>query len=65
MEKVYLKEANMEDVQKEYEFITQLPEDENGFTPEMREIYGSYKDHHDQPSFSKESAEQREAEGLH
>ena len=29
---VYLKEANMEDVQKEYEFITQLPEDENGFT---------------------------------
>ena len=25
---VYLKEANMEDVQKEYEFIIQLPEDE-------------------------------------
>lgn len=32
MKKVYLKEANMEDVQKEYKFITQLPEDENGFT---------------------------------
>lgn len=29
---IYLKEANMEDVQKEYEFITQLPADENGFT---------------------------------
>ncbi len=42
-----------------------IVEDENGFTPEMRAIYGSYKDHHDQPSFSKESAEQREAEGLH
>lgn len=29
---IYLKEANMEDVQKEYEFITQLPADENGFS---------------------------------
>ncbi|SFQ50149.1 Predicted acetyltransferase [Lachnospiraceae bacterium XBB1006] len=29
---LYLKEANLEDIQKEYEFITQLPEDENGFT---------------------------------
>ena len=29
---IFLKEANMEDAQKEYEFITQLPEDENGFT---------------------------------
>ncbi len=29
---IYLKEANLEDVQKEFEFITQLPEDENGFT---------------------------------
>lgn len=29
---VYLKEANMEDAKKEYEFITQLPTDENGFT---------------------------------
>ena len=29
---IYLKEANIEDAQKEYEFITQLPEDENGFT---------------------------------
>ena len=29
---LYLKEANTEDLQKEYEFITQLPADENGFT---------------------------------
>jgi predicted acetyltransferase len=29
---LYLKEANMEDAQKEYEFITNTPEDENGFT---------------------------------
>ena len=29
---LYLKEANMEDVEKEYVFITELPEDENGFT---------------------------------
>lgn len=29
---IYLKEANMEDVEKEYEFITNTPEDENGFT---------------------------------
>ena len=29
---LYLKEANMEDVHKEWEFITRLPEDENGFT---------------------------------
>lgn len=29
---IYLKEANIEDSQKEYEFIAQLPEDENGFT---------------------------------
>ncbi len=26
---------------------TLIIEDENGFTPEMREIYGSYKEHHD------------------
>lgn len=30
--KLYLKEANMEDVKMEYEFITNTPEDENGFT---------------------------------
>ena len=29
---IYLKEANMEDMEKEYEFITNTPEDENGFT---------------------------------
>jgi len=29
---LYLKEANLEDVEKEYEYITNLPENENGFT---------------------------------
>lgn len=29
---LYLKEANMEDMEKEYEFITNTPEYENGFT---------------------------------
>lgn len=29
---LYLKEANWEDIEKEYEFITNLPEDESGFT---------------------------------
>lgn len=29
---VYLKEANLEDVEKEYQFITNTPENENGFT---------------------------------
>ncbi len=29
---IYLKEANLEDIEKEYEYIRQLPEDENGFT---------------------------------
>lgn len=29
---LYLKEANLEDAQKEFEFITALPENENGFT---------------------------------
>ena len=29
---LYLKEANMEDIEKEYEYITNLPKDENGFT---------------------------------
>lgn len=29
---LYLKEANMEDAHKEWEFTTKLPEDENGFT---------------------------------
>ena len=29
---LYLKEANYEDIEKEYEFITNLPADENGFT---------------------------------
>ena len=29
---LYLKEANMEDIEKEYDYITNLPEDENGFT---------------------------------
>lgn len=28
---VYLKEANTEDIEKEYEFITNCPENENGF----------------------------------
>ena len=29
---LYLKEANFDDMNKEYEFITELAEDENGFT---------------------------------
>lgn len=29
---LYLKEANFEDVEKEYEFIVNTPADENGFT---------------------------------
>ena len=29
---LYLKEANFQDIEKEYEFITQLPTNENGFT---------------------------------
>lgn len=29
---LYLKEANWEDMEKEYEYITNLPENENGFT---------------------------------
>lgn len=29
---LYLKEANMEDIEKEYRYITELPTDENGFT---------------------------------
>jgi predicted acetyltransferase len=29
---LYLKEANLEDIQKEYDFITNTPADENGFT---------------------------------
>lgn len=29
---IYLKEANLEDMEKEYEFITNTPENENGFT---------------------------------
>ena len=29
---IYLKPANLEDAEKEYDFIRQLPEDENGFT---------------------------------
>lgn len=29
---VYLKEANMEDIEKEFELITNTPADENGFT---------------------------------
>ena len=29
---LYLKEANWEDIEKEYEYITNLPENENGFT---------------------------------
>ena len=28
---LYLKEANAEDIEKEYEFITNRPENENGF----------------------------------
>ena len=31
---LYLKEANTEDVEKEYEFITNTPENENGFINE-------------------------------
>lgn len=30
---LYLKEANFEDVEKEYEFIVNTPADENGFSP--------------------------------
>lgn len=29
---LYLKAINIEDIQKEYEFITNTPENENGFT---------------------------------
>ncbi len=29
---LYLKEANFEDIEKEFAFITALPENENGFT---------------------------------
>ncbi|MCI8349751.1 MAG: GNAT family N-acetyltransferase [Oscillospiraceae bacterium] len=29
---IYLKEANLEDMEQEYEFITNTPADENGFT---------------------------------
>lgn len=29
---LYLKEANWEDIEKEYEYVTNLPLDENGFT---------------------------------
>ncbi|MCR5754624.1 MAG: GNAT family N-acetyltransferase [Acetatifactor sp.] len=29
---LYLKAANLEDIEKEYDFITNLPADENGFT---------------------------------
>ncbi len=35
---LYLKEANTEDVEKEYEFITNTPENENGF---INENHGS------------------------
>lgn len=31
---LYLKEANIDDMQKEYEVITRIPFDENGFTNE-------------------------------
>ena len=31
---LYLKEANIGDIQKEYEVITRIPSDENGFTNE-------------------------------
>ena len=31
---LYLKEANIADIQKEYEVITRIPSDENGFTNE-------------------------------
>mgnify|MGYP000739042089 CR=1 FL=1 len=29
---LYLKSANLEDIEKEYEFITNTPSNENGFT---------------------------------
>ena len=29
---LYLKQANWDDIEKEYEYITELPENENGFT---------------------------------
>lgn len=29
---LYLKEANMDDIEKEYKFISNIPENENGFT---------------------------------
>ena len=31
---LYLKEANMEDAAKEYAFVSELPQCENGFTNE-------------------------------
>lgn len=31
---LYLKEANIDDMQKEYEVIARIPSDENGFTNE-------------------------------
>ena len=36
---IYLKEANMEDVQKEYEFITQLPEDDKEYFTRVKRPY--------------------------
>ena len=38
---LYLKETNLEDAEKEYDFITELPFDENGFT---NQYFGIEKD---------------------
>lgn len=35
---LYLKEANFEDIEKEYLFVQDIPVDENGFTNEWRDI---------------------------
>jgi hypothetical protein len=42
---LYLKETNYEDIEKEYEFITQLPENENGFVnPDYGCTFEEFKD---------------------
>lgn len=48
---LYLKEANIDDMQKEYEVITRIPSDENGFTNEYENC--SFEDFKEQilPSF--------------
>lgn len=41
---LYLKEANFEDVEKEYEFIMNTPADENGFSPMEAALQTGFSD---------------------